>query len=106
MKQYIYDQLEDKLIEKTTYDATEVIEANKALRNSGERFTIGSKGQQMVLAARIDMDHILALKQMGYDLMSSDPAEVKRALLYVQSEQNDFMTMDGKPIAQRHQKWA
>lgn len=106
MKKYHFDQLEGKLYEETIYDPTDVIEANKALRNSGERVTIGSKGQQMVLAARIDMDHIIALKNLGYDLLSPDRDEVRRALLYVQAMQNDWMTMDGKVIADRHQVWA
>lgn len=105
MKKYHFDQLENKLYEETIYDPTAVIEANKALRKSGTRAKIGSKGQEMVLAARVDMDHVLALRNMGYDLLSPDPAEVKRALLFIQSEQNDFLTMDGKPFSQRHQKW-
>jgi hypothetical protein len=105
MKQYHYDQLTDKLIEETIYDPSALIEENKAIRASGERITLGSKGQQMVLAARVDMDHVIALRNMGYDLLSSDPQEVKRALLFIQAEQNDWMTMDGKPISQRHQKW-
>lgn len=100
-----YHHIDGKLIEETVYDPSEVIEANKALRASGDRHTIGSKGQEMVLAARVDMDHVLALRNMGYDLLSPDPQEVKRALLYIQAEQNDFMTMDGKPFARTHQKW-
>lgn len=105
MKRYHYDQLEDKLIEQTIYDPTAVIENNKAIRNSGERVYFGSKGQQMLKVASVDLDHVLALKNMGYDLLSPDPAEVKRALLYIQASENQWMLVDGKPIAERHQTW-
>jgi hypothetical protein len=98
MKQYHYDQLEDKLVEETRYDPSELLDENAAIRASGP-VKIGSKGQQMLLAARIDLDHITALKNMGYDLLSSDPAEVRRALCYVQAEQNKFLTVDGKPFS-------
>lgn len=105
MKQYHYIESEDKLVEETLYDPTDVIEANKAQRNSGERFAIGSKGQQLVHVARIDMDHVEALRNMGYDLLSPDPEEVKRALRYVQANENVWMTVDGKPIGERKQVW-
>lgn len=105
MERWHYIESEDKLVQETLYDPTPVIENNKELRNSGERFVIGSKGQQMVKVCSIDMDHIVALRNMGYNLMSPDPAEVKRALLYVQAHENAWMLVDGKPIADKHQKW-
>jgi hypothetical protein len=105
MKKYHFDNIEQKLYEETIYDATDVVEANKALRNSGEKVTLGSKGQQMVLAARVDMDHVLALRNMGYDLLSPDPQEVRRALMYLQAEQNDFLTVEGKPFTMHRPKW-
>jgi hypothetical protein len=105
MEKYDYIESEDKLVITTTYDPSAVIEANKAERNSGGRTVIGSKGQQMVKVASIDMDHIVALKNMGYNLLSPDPAEVKRALLYVQAMENNWMVVDGKPIAEKKQVW-
>jgi hypothetical protein len=105
MKRYHYDQLTNELHEETIYDPTAVIEANKAIKNAGERVMFGSKGQQMLKVASVDMDHIVALRNMGYDLLSPDPAEVKRALLYVQSMETDWMCVDGKPIAERKQVW-
>ena len=105
MERIHYREHDDALIIETLYDPTAVIEQNKAERNSGEKITIGSKGQQMVKVASIDVDHIVALRNMGYDLLSPDPAEVKRALLYVQAMENDWMTVDGKPIADKKQVW-
>jgi hypothetical protein len=105
MEKWSYIESEDKLVCETTYDPTAVLEANKALRNSGEKQVFGSKGQQLVKVASIDMDHIVALRNMGYDLLSPDPAEVKRALLYVQAMENDWMVVDGKPIADRKTVW-
>lgn len=105
MKKYHFDNIEGKLYEETIYDSTPVIEANKALRNAGEREYLGSKGQRMLKVASIPVEHIEALRNMGYDLLSPDRDEVKRALLYVQAMQNDFMSVDGKPISDKHQVW-
>ena len=105
MEKVHYLEPEDRLVIETIYDPSEVIEANKAQRNSGERVTVGSKGQQLVHVARIDMDHLVALKNMGYHLLSPDPQEVKRALLYVQSMENDWMVVGGKPISEKKQVW-
>jgi hypothetical protein len=104
MREYLYDELTDTLGIKTTYDPSDVIDANKAQRAEGRSF-IGSKGQQMLHVARIDMDHIEALANMGYNLLSPDKDEVRRALLYIQQNEPVWMTVDGKPIAQRKQGW-
>jgi hypothetical protein len=105
MEKIHYFEDDDRLVVETIYDPTALIEQNKAIRNSGERVVFGSKGQQMVKVCSIDMDHIVTLRNMGYDLFSPDPAEVKRALLYVQAMENDWMLVDGKPIGEKHQKW-
>jgi hypothetical protein len=105
MERTTYIESEDRLVVETIYDPTEVIENNKAIRNSGERQYFGSKGQRMLKVASIDLDHVVALRNMGYDLLSPDPCEVKRALLYVQAMENQWMLVDGKPIGEKHQKW-
>jgi hypothetical protein len=104
MREYLYDESTDTLGIRTHYDPTEVIEANKEQRATGRQF-VGSKGQRMLHAVRIDMDHIEALKNLGYNLLSPDPDEVRRALLYVQQHEPQWMVVDGKPIAQRKQVW-
>jgi hypothetical protein len=105
MREYLYDEATNTFGIKTSYDPTEVIEANKAQKAQG-RVMIGSKGQQMLHAMRIDIDHVEALINKGYNLLSPDPDEVRRALLYIQQNEQDWMVTDGKVIAQTKQRWA
>lgn len=53
----------------------------------------------------IDEGHIVALKNLGYNLLSPDPDEWKRALLYIQANEPVWMTVNGKPIAQFRQRF-
>jgi hypothetical protein len=94
-----------KIITKTTYDVEPTFEQNAQLRASGP-VVIGSKGQSLTLAASVPMEHVLALKNMGYDLFSPDRDEMRRALVFLQSEQGKFMTTDKKVFTTRHQRWA
>lgn len=105
METVSYIESEDKLVVKTTYDATATLERNAQLR-AEKPVQVGSKGQELVLAASLPMEHIVALKNMGYDLLSPDPAEYRRALCFIQSEQNQFMTTDKKVFSLRRPKWA
>ena len=92
-----------KIITKTTYDVEPTFEQNAQLRASGP-VVIGSKGQSLTLAASVPMEHVLALKNMGYDLLSPDRDEMRRALVFLQSEQGKFMTTDKKVFTTRHQR--
>lgn len=94
-----------KIITKTTYDVEPTFEQNAQLRASGP-VVIGSKGQSLTLAASVPMEHVLSLKNMGYDLLSPDRDEMRRALVFLQSEQGKFMTTDKKVFTTRHQRWA
>jgi hypothetical protein len=98
-----YDESADKLIVQTTYDPTEVIEENKILRSQG-RITLGSKGQQLVLAARITEGDVVRLKALGYNILSGDPQEAHRALVYLRDHEQDFV-IDKGVIADRQTKW-
>ena len=104
MEKVHYIESEDTLVVETIYDPTDTIEANKIQRAEGREF-FGSKGQQMLHAMSIPEEHVLALKRKGYDLLSADPAQARRALLYIQQNEQVWMTVDGKPFADRHQKW-
>lgn len=104
MEKTHYIEADDKLVIETTYDASDVIEENAAIRSAGP-VTIGSKGQQLVLAMRIPLEHVTALKNEGYDLFSADPDERRRTMLYVQANQHKFLTTDKKMIAERRQAW-
>ena len=51
------------------------------------------------------MGDIVRLKNEGYNLLSPDPEEVKRALLHIQSNERYMLTVPGTPIAKKQQKW-
>lgn len=93
------------LVVETIYDNSDVIEQNTRDRNEVGMPVFGSKGQRMVKAASFHMGDIVRLKNMGYDLMSADPAEVHRALLYVRDNEQAFLTTDKKVIADRKVLW-
>jgi|JI10StandDraft_1071094.scaffolds.fasta_scaffold41216_5 hypothetical protein len=94
-----------KVITQTIYDVEPTFEQNAALRTNAP-VMVGSKGQALMLAASVPMEHVLALKNMGYDLLSPDRDEMRRALVFLQSEQSKFMTTDKKVFTTRHQRWA
>lgn len=104
MEKRSYIESEDLLVVETIYDPTETLEQNAQDRANGP-VMVGSKGQSLQLAARIDMDHLVALKKLGYDVMSADPDERRRALSYIQSEQSKWMTTDQKVFAPRRNTW-
>jgi hypothetical protein len=99
---YIEDT--DTLVVETLYDATDTIEANKEARALAPKHRVAS-GKLLTKVMDIDMEHILALKNKGYNLLSPDPAEWKRALLYIQQNEQVWMTVNGKPIAEKPQVW-
>lgn len=98
-----YDELTEKIVIKTVYDPSSVIEENKILRNQG-RITVGSKGQQLILAARITEGDVVRLQGLGYNILSGDPKESHRALLYLRDHEQDFV-IDKGVIADRPIKW-
>jgi hypothetical protein len=105
MERLHYIEETDQLVTETIYDPTDVIEQNAAIRASGKPVVIGSKGQELVLAMSLPIEHVEALKNEGYNLLSHDKDEVRRALLYVQQNQHKFLTTDKKMIADRKQAW-
>jgi hypothetical protein len=59
----------------------------------------------LLKAAVIPVEHIVALKNEGYDLLSPDPAEFRRALVYIQQNQQKFMATDKKVFSVHKPKW-
>ena len=94
----------DKLVVETVYDPSETIDANKEARALAPKHKV-SNGKLLTKVMEIDADHIVALKNKGYDLLSPDPDQWKRALLYIQANEPVWMTVNGKPIATFRQKW-
>lgn len=98
-----YNEVEDKVIVNTVYDNTDVLKVNAAQRAEkvdGPQF----KGN-LVHVGRIDMGDIVRLKNLGYDLLSPDKDEVRRALLYVQSNEPFLLTVNKKPFAKKRAVW-
>ena len=93
-----------RLVVKTTYDPTATIEANKEARAIAPKHRV-SNGKLLTKVMEIDEGHIVALKNLGYNLLSPDPDEWKRALLYIQANEPVWMTVNGKPIAQFRQRF-
>lgn len=104
MEKWSYIESEDKLVCETVYDPTETIEANKEARAIAPKHQI-SNGKMLTKVMDIDLDHITALKNLGYNLLSPDPDEWRRALLYIQANEPVWMTVNGKPIATFRQRW-
>ena len=99
-----YVEETDSLVVTTTYDPTATLEANKEARLTAPKHRI-SNGKVLVKVMEIEEGHIIALKELGYNLLSPDQDEVKRALLYVQNNEPYWMTVNGKPIAKFRQRW-
>lgn len=87
-----------------TYDVTDVLEDNKQARLDCPE-TMKYKGKDFAHVMRIDGDDVSRLIQLGYNLLSHDPDEAKRALLYLQNEEKFHLRVTGKPIAKKTQLW-
>lgn len=98
-----YIESEDRLITETVYDNSDVLDANLADRNASSE-TARYKGS-FVHVGRIDMGDVVRLKNIGYNLLSPDPEEYKRALLYIQQNEPHLLTVPGKPFAKKRAVW-
>ena len=96
----------DKVIVKTTYDNTEVLKSNQDQRNSTPEFgRYKQSNSGLVHVGRIAEGDVVRLKNMGYNLLSPDPEEWKRALLYIQQNEPHLLTVPGKPISKKRAIW-
>lgn len=105
MERSTYIESEDRLVVETTYDAEPAIMEAAEARARG-KVQVGSKGQELVLAAVIPLEHITALKnETGLDLLSPDPEMYRKALVYIQQNQQKFMATDKKVFSTVKPKW-
>ena len=51
------------------------------------------------------MGDVQRLHNLGYKLLSPDPDEVRRALLYVQQNEPHLMTVNKKAFAKKRTTW-
>lgn len=100
-----FKQENDRVVVTTSYDNTSVLEANKTQRNSANEHGRYKSNNGLVHVGRIHEGDIVRLRNMGYNLLSHDKDEVKRALLYIQANEPYLLTMPGKPIARKKLVW-
>lgn len=98
-----YDEASDSLVVKTSYDNRSVIAENILTKNLQSE--TGRYKGNLVKVATIHLGDVQRLKNLGYNILSPDPDEVKRALLYIQSEEKALMLMPGTPIAKKKTSW-
>ena len=98
-----YDESTDSLVVKTSYDNRAVLAQNADQRNAAPE--TGRYKGNLVHIARIHLGYLQRLKNAGFNLLSPDPDEVKRALLHLQAEEKALMTMPGKPIGKKKTRW-
>lgn len=99
-----YDDLNKKIVNTVTYDNTDVLKVNAAQRAEkvdGLQF----KGN-LAHVGRIDMGDVQRLFNLGYNLLSPDPDEVRRTLLYVQANEPHLLTVNKKPFAKKRNRWS
>jgi hypothetical protein len=96
----------DRLVVETTYDAEPAMKEAEEARAQGG-VLVGTKGQQMLKACVIPLEHIARVKQeSGYDLLSPDPDQWRNALLYIQTNHQRFMATDKKVFTGKEaKKW-
>jgi len=104
MEKTTYIESEDRLVVETIYDAEPAMREAEMSRQMGG-VMVGSKGQQMLKACVIPLEHIVKLRNEGYNLLSPDPAEFRRALVYIQNNQQKFMATDKKVFSTHKPSW-
>lgn len=103
-----FDSLGSRMVVRTRYDNSAVMRANAAERmerTGRSKYTKASQVAGMTHVARIHMGDIERLRALGYNLLSSDPDETRRALTYLQAEESGHLLVDGKPFAKKRPKW-
>lgn len=98
-----YDEPSDSLVVKTSYDSSAVIADNIMAKNLQPE--TGRYKGNLVKIGSIHLGDVVRLKNLGYNILSPDPDEVKRALLHIQAEEKAHLSMPGTPISKRKAKW-
>ncbi|MCK5604710.1 hypothetical protein KAR91_22665 [Candidatus Pacearchaeota archaeon] len=101
----IYNEAEDSLTVAVSYDAEPVLEQNKAIKNSLNSKAIKKYEGNLVHAASFDEGDVIRLKNIGYNILSPDPSEVRRALVYIQENESHLLLVHGKPFTTQRIKW-
>lgn len=100
-----FDEMADTLTVKSSYDAQPVLDQNKEIKNAKSSKAIQKYDGNLVHAASFHPGDVDRLHRMGYKLLSADPEEVRRALVYVQENEPHLMIVHGKPFTKQRIKW-
>jgi len=102
-----FNQKTGVMTSKVTYDNSDVLASNKEARdNESKRNKFRHQGNSgLVHVGKIHLGDIARLKTLGYDLMSPDPAEQRKALLYIQAQEPFLLKTTAKPFAKKKQTW-
>ncbi|MFA7256050.1 MAG: hypothetical protein WC047_00545 [Kiritimatiellales bacterium] len=100
-----YDEQADKLIVKTSYDNSDVLKANAEDRDAKPE-NFGKYKGTLTHVGSIHMGDVVRLKNLGYNLLSPDVDEKRRALCYIQTNEPYLLTVAGKPFARTRKTWA
>lgn len=103
IRETFIDELDNKVINRVTYDPSDVLAVNAEQR--ADRQGPGKYRGNLVHAARVHVGDVERLKNLGYNLLSHDPEEVRRTLLYIQNEEKKHLTVGGTPFAKTRAKW-
>lgn len=102
---FYYDESSDSLTIKSSYDAQPVLDQNKSIKNDKSSKAILKYEGDLVHAASFALGDVDRLHKMGYKILSPDPDEVRRALVYVQNNEPHLMLVHGKPFTRQRIKW-
>jgi len=99
----LYDEASDTLaIRRSIADVSPILDANAADRAAQpETGKYMNQGSHQIKVGRISTVDVERLALMGYDLLSPDPEVVRSALLYIQKNEPQWLTVNGTPFAKR-----
>jgi len=100
-----YDEQADKLIVKTSFDNSEALKENAQARDAKPE-NFGKYKGALCHVGSIHMGDVVRLKNLGYNLLSPDVDEKRRALCYIQTNEPYLLTVNGTPFARNRKKWA
>lgn len=103
VKTTYYDESSDKVLIQHSYDPSAVLAENKVLRDSASE--INRYKGNLCHVGSIHEGDVIRLQNMGYNLLSADPDETRRALCYIQTNEPHLLTVPGKPFARVRPVW-
>lgn len=99
-----------KIYNQTIQDPSAILDFNAAVRNSRPEF--GKYKGNLTHVGKLSLEFIEKMANgqccpdgKNYKLMSRDTEERRRALVHVQAEHKNWLTVSGKPFALKRPTW-